>query len=79
MVLLTSCRDPADNASARPDWRTPGNCANLQAPRDTWVQLRPAPLVEPTHHVSVCPPAVYFVLSSIYYTPYILLIWLWSP
>lgn len=56
MVSLNSCRDLADNAPARPDWRTPSYCANLQAPRDTWVQLRTASLVEPTHHVSVCPP-----------------------
>ncbi len=60
MLLLTSCRDPADNAPAPPDWRTPSYCANLQAPRDTWVQLRTASLVEPTHHVSVCPPAARF-------------------
>lgn len=55
MVLLTSRRHPADNAPAPPDWRTPSYCANLQAPRDTWVQLRTASLVEPTHHVSVFP------------------------
>lgn len=54
MALFTSCRDPADNAPARPDWRTPSYCANLQAPRYTWVQLRTASLVEPTHHVSIC-------------------------
>ena len=66
LALLTLFRDPADNAPASPDWRTPSNCANLQAPRDTWVQLRTASLVEPTHHVSVWPPAVtrhpYFLL-----------------
>ncbi|KAA8594205.1 hypothetical protein FQN60_005039, partial [Etheostoma spectabile] len=43
--------DPADNAPARPDWRTPSYCANLQGPRDTWVQLRTTSLVEPTHHI----------------------------
>ncbi|XP_035009791.1 protein FAM168A isoform X2 [Hippoglossus stenolepis] len=42
---------PADNAPAPPDWRTPSYCANLQAPRDTWVQLRTTSLVEPTNHV----------------------------
>lgn len=68
MVLLTSCRDPADNAPARPDWRTPSYCANLQAPRDTWVQLRTASLVEPTHHVSVCPPAVCFFVFEMFLT-----------
>lgn len=52
-IFLTLHRDSADNAPARPDWSTPSYCANLQAPRDTWVQLRTASLVEPTHHVSV--------------------------
>lgn len=66
MLLWTSCRDPADNAPAPPDWRTPSNCANLQAPRDTWVQLRTASLVEPTHHVSVRPPAVCFFLFEMF-------------
>lgn len=54
--LITFCRDPADNTPAPPDWRTPGNSANLQAPGDTWLQLRTTSLVEPTHHVSICPP-----------------------
>lgn len=49
------CRDPADNTPTPPDRRTPSHSANLQAPRDTWVQLRTASLVEPIHHVSVCP------------------------
>lgn len=61
--LITFCRDPADNTPAPPDWRTPSNSANLQAPGDTWLQLRTTSLVEPTHHVSICPPpflCVYF-------------------
>lgn len=52
-VTVTPCRDPADHAPAPPDRRSPSNCANLQAPGDTWVQLRTASLVEPVHHVSV--------------------------
>lgn len=51
-VLVTSCRDPADHTPAPPDRRSPSNCANLPAPGDTWVQLRPTSLVEPVHHVS---------------------------
>lgn len=62
MFLFTSCRDPADNTPAPPDWRTPSNCANLPAPRDTRVQLRTASLVEPTHHVSAA--LLLFALSS---------------
>lgn len=52
LVSLTRCRDPADNAPAPPNRSAPSNCANLQAPRDTWVQLRTASLVEPPFHVS---------------------------
>lgn len=55
VLFATSCRDPADHTPAPPDRRTPSNCANLQAPGDTWVQLRTASLVEPAHHVSVRP------------------------
>lgn len=59
MVLLPSFRDLADNTPAPTDRSTPSYCANLQAPRDTWVQLCTASLVEPTHHVSVWPPAAF--------------------
>lgn len=65
MVLLTSFRDSADNAPAPTNWSTPSYCANLQAPRDTWVQLCTASLVEPTHHVSVCPPAAFSRLLKV--------------
>lgn len=70
MLLLTSFRDSAYNTPAPPDRRTPSYCANLQAPRDSWVQLRTASLVEPTHHVSVCPPAsLFFPLSLVLNIP----------
>lgn len=59
VLFATSCRDPADHTPAPPDRRTPSNCANLQAPGDTWVQLRTASLVEPAHHVSVRPSPVH--------------------
>ncbi|KAF6720877.1 Protein FAM168A [Oryzias melastigma] len=41
------CRDPVDNTPARSDWSTSSYGANLQAPRDTWLQLRTTSLVEP--------------------------------
>lgn len=69
MSLTCSLRDPADNAPARTNWSTPCYCANLQAPRDTWVQLCTASLVEPTHHVSACHPAAYSHLSEVFNHP----------